>query len=206
MGLGEWRKGAFLGLVVMMSGACSGESDADVGPFEGATWFTEGPEMRIGAVDDPDFAFSSVLGLALGPDQHLYSLHRNEGSARRWSLDGQPAGTVGREGDGPGEFRRPGKIGFFGDTLWIMDTYAYRVSFFDLDGTYFDRLGPEVDIGGVDGSPPRPESPLRDGTFMARAPGWSSTWPIVPVQRAFVTSSARQMIRICPRSCVNAPG
>jgi hypothetical protein len=153
--------------------ACATSDDAPEDPFAGPAWFTEGPEVRIGAVDDAEYSFSTVATMALGPDGYLYSLHRGEGSARRWTMGGEPAGTVGREGDGPGEFQRPGRIGFFGDTLWIMDSYAYRVSLFELDGTYMDRLTPEVDIGSAEGSPPRPESPLRDGTFLGRAPAWS---------------------------------
>ena len=37
---------------------------------------------------------------------------------RRWPADGAPAGTLGRKGEGPGEFRVPYQLGFFGDSLW----------------------------------------------------------------------------------------
>jgi hypothetical protein len=34
--------------------------------------------------------------------------------------------TVGREGSGPLEFRRPGRLGWLGDTLWVRDTGNQR--------------------------------------------------------------------------------
>lgn len=135
-----------------------------------------GPEVRIGAVDDPDYAFGTVADLAVGPDGTVYSVHRGDAHVRLWTAEGQPAGVIGGEGQGPGEFTRPGLLGFFGDTLWVMDTYAYRVSYFDPDGTFLTRVVPEVALGGAEDaewSPPRPEAPLRDGTFLAEAPGWS---------------------------------
>ena len=127
-------------------------------------------------MDDPDFAFGTVVDLAVGPDRRVYSLHRGDAHVRIWTPTGEPAGTLGGEGQGPGEFTRPGQVGFFGDSLWVMDTYAYRVSYFDPSGTFLGRVVPEVDLGGagdVEWSPPRPEAPLRDGSFIARSPGWS---------------------------------
>ena len=34
-------------------------------------------------------------------------------------------------------------------------------------------VSPKVEIGGPESSPPRPESPLRDGTFVGQVPAWS---------------------------------
>lgn len=133
--------------------------------------------VRIGAVDDPDYAFGTVADLTVGPDGTVYSVHRGDAHVRLWTPEGEPAGTIGGEGQGPGEFTRPGKLGFFSDTLWVMDTYAYRVSYFDSSGAFLGSVIPEVDLGSVESesewSPPRPEAPLRDGTFVGRSPGWS---------------------------------
>lgn len=147
------------------------------GPLEGEVWAVEGPTMRIGSVDDPDFAFQSVRALAVSPTGVLHSLHRGEAAISRWDAEGRPAGVVGRQGEGPGEFNTPGGLGFFGDSLWVMDRMAYRISYFDLDGTFLGSVTPRVDVSSdpenPDASPPRPARPLRDGTLYGISPAWS---------------------------------
>lgn len=115
-------------LFSVLLAACSGSEASTGTPFSASPWVLEGPEVRIGALDDPDYAFPSVLSLAVGPGGDVYTLHAQEAQVRRWTRDGEPAGTIGREGEGPGEFTRPSALGFFGDTLWVMDSRAYRVS------------------------------------------------------------------------------
>lgn len=137
----------------------------------------EGPSVRIGSLDDPEFAFSAVSALVEAPNGHLYSLHRGEAAIRRWTTQGDPAGQVGREGEGPGEFTNPRALGIFGDTLWVMDGRAYRASYFDLEGEFLGSTSPIVDLGGdpdrPHASPARPVRPLRDGSFYGQAPAWS---------------------------------
>lgn len=167
---------AFPTTVAVLLSACDGGLGGGNGASEGRTINLSGPTVRIGAVDDPDYAFGTVADLAVGPDGRVYSVHRNDAHVRIWTPIGEPAGVLGGEGQGPGEFTRPGRLGFFGDSLWVMDTYAYRVSYFDPSGAFLGRVVPEVDLGGADDvewSPPRPEAPLRDGSFVARSPEWS---------------------------------
>lgn len=165
-------------LLVGAAGTACGEAEPGMdGSPVGPRLEAVGPEVRIGAVDDPVYAFGAVRTLAVSPDgARVYSLHRNDAYVRIWTSDGLPAGTLGGPGEGPGEFTRPGLVGFFGDSLWVMDTYAYRVSFFDSDGDFLGSIIPRVDIAGSadqEWSPPRPERPLRDGSFIARSPAWS---------------------------------
>lgn len=156
--------------------SCGGPTETG-GSFEAEVWAVEGPTLRIGSVDDPDYAFQSVQALALSPTGVLHSLHRGEAAIRRWDAEGQPAGIVGRRGEGPGEFNTPGSLGFFGDSLWVMDRMAYRISYFDLDGTFLGSVTPRVDVSpdpeNPDASPPRPARPLRDGTLYGISPAWS---------------------------------
>jgi hypothetical protein len=135
-------------------------------------------EVRIGSVDDPDYAFSQVNALDVAPDGAILSLHGQESQIRRWTPDGRPAGSVGRRGQGPGEFSRPNSMGWKGDTLWVMDVDGYRFSYFDSEGSFLGGLAPPVDLGSAelarDGVlPPRPAGLLRDGTVWSRTPAWS---------------------------------
>lgn len=171
--------GTFLTAAAALSWGCTGEgSDGAADPFAAEAWSLGPPEVRIGSVDDPDYAFSAVSDLATGPDGSIFSLHRSEATVRRWTADGRPQGTVGGEGEGPGEFQRPAALGFFGDTLWVFDTDAYRVTLFDMEGELLGTLTPRVDLGGGGSgdrwaSPPRPRRPLRDGSLYGVSPGWS---------------------------------
>lgn len=132
------------------------------------------PDLRIGSVDDPEYAFNTVSDLLIGEDGTIYSLHFNEASVRVWTPNGEPSTRLGREGDGPGEFRRPSALGFFGDTLWVADSRTYAVSYF-VDHGFVSKTTPEINLGerGQVVAPPRPDLPLRDGTFLARSPEFS---------------------------------
>lgn len=162
--------------LIALLASCGG-LDTEDGRNALPVWTVEGPSLRIGSVDDPNAAFQRVIGLAMSPDGILYSLHWGEASVRRWDAQGRPAGTIGRSGEGPGEFDTPDQLGFFGDSLWVMDRRAYRVSFFDLEGTFLGSVSPRVDMSPDPANPeaamPRPTRPLRDGTFYGVAPAWS---------------------------------
>lgn len=157
----------------MLTPACQGDAGPASDPFADNLWTLSERELRIGSVDDPDYAFGPIVDLVPGPDGLLYTMHWGEGTIRRWYRDGTPAGSIGRKGEGPGEFETPLGMGFFGDSLWVWDMDAYRVSYFDLDGEFVGSVSPKVELGGMDGSPPRPDRPLRDGTFIGAAPAWS---------------------------------
>ena len=162
-----------LALAVILAAGCQSDEVSSPDPFSADPWTVSGPEVRIGSLDDPDYVFGPVVGLTPSPDGFLYSLHWGDATIRRWTPDGTPAGSVGRQGEGPGEFERPIRMGFHGDSLWVWDLNAYRVNYFDLEGEFVGSVSPKVEIGGPESSPPRPESPLRDGTFVGQVPAWS---------------------------------
>lgn len=163
-------------MVPVVSGSCRAPDTSEM-VFGDEEWAVEGPALRIGSLDDPRYAFRSVVDLALSPVGILHSLHRGEATILRWDRHGEPAGVIGGKGEGPGEFDTPGSLGFFGDTLWVMDRRAYRVSYFDLDGNFLGSVTPRVDISQDPDNPyaalPRPALPLRDGNFYGIAPAWS---------------------------------
>ncbi len=158
----------------MTGGGCQTDAGSTSDPFAENLWTLSEREIRVGSVDDPDYAFGPIVDLVPGPDGLLYTMHWGEGTIRRWNPDGTLAGSVGRKGGGPGEFETPLGMGFFGDSLWVWDIDAYRVSYFDLEGAFLGSVSPKIDIGGsMEESPPRPDTPLRDGTFIGVSPAWS---------------------------------
>ena len=160
-------------LAVLLTTGCAGGADAGTEFFPDFPWTLDGPEVRIGSLDDPDYLFGLVGAVVPGPDGFVYSLHPRDAVVRRWTADGTPAGTMGRPGQGPGEFTQPGRMGFFGDSLWVMDSGLNRASYFDLAGEFLGSVSPDISLVGPNGRAVRPSYPLRDGTFAAR-PGAGS--------------------------------
>ena len=105
------------------------------------------PELRLGSLDDPEPALPFFRALTVGPDGRIYTVHRQENLIRIHDPTGRPAGTIGRAGDGPGEFRGVSRMGWVGDTLWVLDTRFYRFSFFDADGTLLREQSIPIDLG-----------------------------------------------------------
>ena len=136
-----------------------------------------GPEVRIGSLDDPDFAFTDVTRLDALPDGTILSFHRQEQMIRRWTPDGQPDGSIGRQGQGPGEFENVFLMGVFGDTVWAFDFQAYRTTRFTSDGQLLGTSSLTVELGergtAATDLPARPGRPFRDGTYVGSVPGFS---------------------------------
>lgn len=167
---------ALAGVVAALWGCGEGTGrPGDAPDFSGAEW-TATEELRIGSVDDPVYGLTAVTAAAVGPDGTVYTLHRQPPFLRRWSEEGTHLADLGGQGEGPGEFDSPRRLGFFGDTLWVSDR-NWRLTLFGLDGTLLGTVSPDVDLGeaGMDPSalPARPEAPLRDGTWWGRMPAFS---------------------------------
>lgn len=129
--------------------------------------------LRIGSVDDPETALTWIVGVTVAPDGRIYSLHPQERQVRVHASDGTPIARIGRDGEGPGEFRSPRTFGILGDTLWVLDFDAYRLSYFNLDGTFLETRNIPVDYGGQGSNPPRPTGLLADGTLRASPPAFA---------------------------------
>lgn len=178
-------------MIALATLACADADTADGRGEDLATWGLGAEDVRIGAVDDPEFAYGPVMQLAVDPQGRLHSIHAQEAQVRRWTADGRSDLILGRQGEGPGEFTDVRRMGFFGDSLWVMDGRAYRVTFFGPDGAVLGTLTPQVDLGGEaprNEPPPRPTAPLRSGGFYARAPAWSDAIARGEMSRSLHTS------------------
>jgi len=98
------------------------------------------PELRIGSLDDPEQALTSVLALTLGPEGEIYVSQPQEQCIKVFSSSGQFLRTIGRKGEGPGEFIALGDMGWLADTLYVSDYLNQRVSFFGPDGSYLRSM------------------------------------------------------------------
>jgi len=99
-------------------------------------------ELRIGAVSDSDGntreLFGRVLSLAVDEEENTYVADYHWNEIRVFDREGNFVRTIGREGEGPGEFLRVAGIVWdrASRVLWTVDTRALRFSAFDAQGRF----------------------------------------------------------------------
>jgi hypothetical protein len=92
-------------------------------------------DLRIGTVDGPEeLQFFRVTALAVAPDGAVL-VGDGSGTIREFDGAGGFVRSIGRRGDGPGEFQRPSALYVYGDTVAVVDGNLYRITEFDRTGT-----------------------------------------------------------------------
>jgi len=97
------------------------------------------PDLQIGAVEgDPRLEFSGINGIGALPDGAIVLVDGGSREVRLFDNRGTFIASVGRSGQGPGEFRRAALVPAIRyDSLRVLDGQAGRLTTFDLSG----RLG-----------------------------------------------------------------
>jgi hypothetical protein len=125
-------------------------------------------DLTIGSVSDSDQALTSVGSVAVDARGTIYVTQPREKLIRIFSSAGEFVRTVGRDGQGPGEFQSMGYLGWMADTLYISDLLNQRVSLFGGDGSFvrsLNLLSPLIDDVFL---PSVPDRMLPDGTALVR--------------------------------------
>ena len=125
--------------IVLLAGACSdraGRPSEDALPI-----LTARLDLRI---DGNENDLVPINWLGVSPAGRIALIQWQDYTVRFFDDAGRLLGSAGREGEGPGEFRRPIRGGWIGDTLWIHDTQINRVTL----------IGPDLDIVGMFTPPP----------------------------------------------------
>lgn len=132
------------------------------------TYRTLGPrDLEIGVQDGPpEYTFSRVADVAFGEDRSIIVSDAVAGEVRVFSVDGTYQGTVGRRGEGPGEFQdAPVFADVSGDTLFTFDARARRVSAFLTTGQLLAETSLRTDDFGLTTSALR----LDDGSYVSQS-------------------------------------
>jgi hypothetical protein len=96
------------------------------------------PELRLGDLDGPPATtFGTLIALEVGEDGRIYALDRQANELRIFAPDGTHLRTVGRAGEGPGEYRNAnGLLWLARDSLLVIDQAGARYSVLTADGDY----------------------------------------------------------------------
>lgn len=106
---------------------------------------------RLGGDDDEDVLLGMVTGGVLGPDGNVYLVDRQMAQVLVIAPDGSLVRTLGRQGEGPGEFNNPHGLFFLPDgRLAVIQGFPSRVTTLKPDGTPAGeiRVGGEAAEGG----------------------------------------------------------
>ena len=143
--------------------ACGAEHDDVAGAPE---WEVE-RDLVIGSMDDPATALHQVADIVLDQEGRIRVLEAREARVRTYHRDGTLAEELGGRGGGPGEFTRPTRLGWRGDTLWVGDGSRHRLTLFaDGDAPVTISLTTSVPGSAVFGAL-QPGYLLDDGSVLA---------------------------------------
>jgi len=110
------------------------------GSVWGDTAYLE-PEVSIGMMEGPDeYLIGSPRAIAVGKDGTIFLLDRQVPVVRAYAPDGTHLRDIGREGGGPGEYRRPDGMTTLPDgRVLVRDPGNARIAVFDSAGGYIEQ-------------------------------------------------------------------
>ena len=94
-------------------------------------WSVE-PVFSLGGAEARDTTeeFGQIRSVVADGDGQIYVADRILSTVRQFGAQGSFVRTIGREGQGPGEYRRPAGLGLLGDTLLVVDPGNVRIGLF----------------------------------------------------------------------------
>ena len=120
-----------------------------------ACTLSEAPIFRVGDDEgDEKQWFSSVRGVGRLSDGSVAVADRTSAEVRIFAPDGSHLRSMGRHGEGPGEFQDPFVLWVLpGDTIWVGDYRPYRYVVFTAEGEWvrnvaLDPIYPNPSRGG----------------------------------------------------------
>lgn len=171
-------------VVPLIGGLDHASSAADSPPQRKDRRIDDTPLLTIG--DDPDEALHEVIGAVLTEDE-LVVAEASTYSLRYFDrATGRLLHTVGRKGEGPGEYERLDLLQAIGDTLYTFDGWLRRVTVRDRAGA-LGRTVPIRPWGNYSAADVKGFFP--DGSILVSA--WAFGWAEAPMIRRFSHELAR---------------
>lgn len=94
--------------------------------------------------------FGRAVSVALGPERGVWVADQIAQHVKVFAPDGRLIRTVGRAGEGPGEFGSPSSLAWMGDTLMVLDHGVGRVGLLSPEGEWLGQLSA---VGRLTGPP-----------------------------------------------------
>jgi len=110
-------------------------------PLYGTFKFELSPPLIIGSETDDRYFFFSLRKIIADSDGQIYALDNKAARIQVYNKNGEYVETIGRKGQGPGEFSVP--YNFFMDekgNLFVLDTMARKIIVFSDDWKYVKSI------------------------------------------------------------------
>ncbi len=175
---------------------------------------------REAVIDGSSTLLDAVTWISAGPKGALVVASGAERALRFVDAAGGRVTTVGRSGEGPGEFRTLGPHGWNADTLWVLDPTLQRISSFTSNGKFLGVRKAPFPLLPPPGTPdpslfvlPELLGRSQDGESFVRVsirrgasiPQWAATVPVGgrPILRVGADGQVKRMIGwSAPDHCV----
>ena len=104
--------------------------------------FSSEEELSIGESEGrEEYMFQSIRYIAVDEQENIYILDRKAGNLKVFDKNGSLVRTIGKKGQGPGEFNLPGQVFIISEKeLWVYDDGNRSFSFFTLDGDFIKSI------------------------------------------------------------------
>ena len=118
------------------------ESSPAIAGSDATCSISEEPVLVIGAdEEDENQWFSSIRGMGRLSDGSIAAIDRSSAEVRIYDETGRHLRSMGRYGEGPGEFSNPFILWITADdTLWVGDYFPWRYNLFTADGDFVRRV------------------------------------------------------------------
>ena len=214
----KWSSSLLASLILLALACTEPVPMEDEAPEPPPPLWTATADTEIGDESSAEYALTRIGDLVVTSGGHLVVSQPQEGRLRVFDGEGSFLRYIGRNGEGPGEFRRyPSSLAIRGDTLWVSDGGG-RMHAFNIDGenlttvtTGYRAPDPYLTTGGyhrmgdgtvlVEGSAllsdivsgQVTDMPIfrfsADGTLLGALPGWSGSRVVVIEALPFVAGN-----------------
>ncbi|MCK4557792.1 MAG: NHL repeat-containing protein, partial [Candidatus Aminicenantes bacterium] len=96
-------------------------------------------DLSIGREDDDDYLFYQPRNISVDDQRNIYILERGNHRIQKFDKDGQFLQTIGKDGQGPGEFERPYSL-FLDKTNNIYVSDRRKIHFFNPAGEFVKTI------------------------------------------------------------------
>ena len=108
-------------------------------PLYGELVFDLEEDLSIGREDDDNYMFFRIIDIKVDSDGNIYVFERGNMRVQKFDRNGNFLCTIGREGQGPGEYQRPIEL-IIDDKRGIIGIKdMMKLIVFDKDGNYLDK-------------------------------------------------------------------
>jgi hypothetical protein len=112
-------------------------------PLLGEIEFELEEDLSVGNEEDENYMFYGIVKIAVSSEEKILVLDGGNGRILKFDRDGKYIQTIGRKGQGPGEFEAPLAIHLDSkDQIYVYDSRRRNIHVFDNDGNFKKTIKP----------------------------------------------------------------